>query len=76
MRLRPRDHLAQRALGGPRLALSHQQRRRDPQILGLPDRIAQPTTKLPNPVELAPCQRQLAAGHPDLRTPPECERPE
>ena len=76
MRLRPRDHLVQRALGGRQLALRHQERRRDPQILGLPDCIEQPTAKLLNAVELAPRPLQLAAGHSDLRTTPERQRPE
>jgi len=68
---RPSDHLTQRPLGGRQLVLGRQHRRRDPQILGLSDRVRQAAPDLPNSIELAPSPLEVAAREADLRPPPE-----
>ncbi len=76
VRFRPLDHLAQHPLGRRPLTVGHQQRRDDARILGLIGRIGHADAEVPNLVQLAPRQLQLAAGHVDLRPPPEREGPQ
>src|SRR5439155_1597974 len=63
-------------LGRRPLTVGHQQRRDDARILGLIGRIGHADAEVPNLVQLAPRQLQLAAGHVDLRPPPEREGPQ
>src|SRR5205085_391764 len=75
VRLRLLDHLAQHDLSRGPLTFGHQQRRDDARILALIGRIGHAGAEVSNLVQLASRQLHLAAGHADLRPPPEREGP-